>query len=103
MKESKFQAKLIIKLYKMFPGCVILKNDSSYQQGMLDLLILYNDQWAALEVKASASSDKQPNQDHFVKQFGKMSFSSYIHPDNEEEVLDALQQTFKPSRRARVS
>lgn len=103
MRENQFQAKLIIKLYEMFPGCVIYKTDTSYQQGMLDLLILHNDKWASLEVKKSASAGRQPNQDHFVHKLGKMSFAAYIYPENEEVVLDALQQAFKPSRRTRLS
>jgi hypothetical protein len=31
-----------------------------------------------------------------------MSFAAYIYPENEKEVLSALQQAFKPPRRARV-
>jgi hypothetical protein len=49
--ENKYQAKLIKKLKRLFPGCVVLKNDSAYIQGMLDLTVLYRDRWATLEVK----------------------------------------------------
>jgi hypothetical protein len=32
-----------------------------------------------------------------------MSFAAFIYPENEEDVLDALQQTFRPRRVSRVS
>lgn len=43
MLESQFQAKLIKELKKRFPGCIVMKSDSGYLQGIPDLLILYND------------------------------------------------------------
>jgi|SRR5215475_2642245 len=102
-RESKYQAKLIKKLKNLFPGCVVMKNDSGYQQGVLDLLLLYKDRWASLEVKSSMSSPSRPNQDHFVEQLDEMSFAAYIYPENEEEVLNALQQAFEPPRGTRIS
>jgi len=103
MTENKYQAKLIAKLSDMFPGCVIMKTDTGYQQGMPDLIILYKEYWASLEVKASATAPEQPNQSHYIERLGAMSFAAYIYPENEEEVLSALQQAFKPPRRARIS
>lgn len=50
-KENKFQADLIKELKQLFPGCMILKNDANYIQGIPDLTIFYNDRWAALECK----------------------------------------------------
>jgi hypothetical protein len=101
MLESQYQAKLINKIKKTWPGCIVLKNDSSYLQGIQDLLILYKDKWALLEVKASATAEKQPNQDYYVELANTMSFSAFIYPENELEVLYALQQTFQPRRKAR--
>ena len=103
MTESRFQSNLIKKLKNMFPGCVVLKQDSSYQQGIPDLLVLYGPKWASLEVKLEPMSSTQPNQDYYIEQLNEMSFAAYIYPDNEEEVLSALQQAFEPPRRARVS
>jgi len=94
MLESKYQTQLIKTLKKRFPGCVVMKNDAAYQQGFLDLTILYQNNWAALEVKASAKSALQPNQQYFVEQLDDMSFASIIYPENEEEVLNALQEAF---------
>jgi len=58
---------------------------------------------ASLEVKASAAAAKRPNQDHFVKRLREMSFAAYIYPENEEEVLRALEQAFEPPGRTRFS
>jgi hypothetical protein len=81
----------------MFPGCVILKNDSSYMQGILDRTILYGDRWAMLEVKRSANASNRPNQQYYVDKLNQMSFAAFISPENEEEILRGLQQTFDPT------
>ena len=96
MRESTYQARLIDILRDMFPGCMILKNDSGYLQGIPDLLILYRSSWAALEVKASINSPTQPNQEYYIEMLDTMSYASFISPENEEEVLYALQQTLRP-------
>lgn len=98
MLESKYQAGLIIRIRKRFPGCVILKLDTSYMQGVPDLLVLYGKAWAVLEVKTSVDSPEQPNQRYYVQQMDEMSFGAFIYPENEEEVLDALQQAFSGCR-----
>ena len=51
MLESKFQANLVAELKRRFPGCIVMKNDANYIQGIPDILILYNDMWASLECK----------------------------------------------------
>lgn len=96
MLESKFQANLIKEIKSMFPGCIVMKNDSSYIQGVPDLLILYKDKWASLECKKTANSRKQPNQEYYVDLMNEMSFSRFICPENREEILNELQQTFEP-------
>lgn len=94
MTEAAYQGKLIRKLKRMFPGCVVLKNDPGYQQGMLDLTLLFGSMWAMLEVKASAQARTRPNQGYYVEQLDNMSFAAFIYPENEEEVLIALQEAF---------
>lgn len=94
MTENAYQAKLIKKLKKTFDGCVVMKNDAALQQGILDLTILFKDKWASLEVKASADAVLQPNQEFFVRKLDNMSFAAIIYPENEAEVLGALQQAF---------
>lgn len=92
--ETAYQAKLIRKLQRMFPGCFILKNDPAENQGIPDLLILFGSRWAMLEVKLSASSPERPNQGYWVDQFNQMSFTSFIYPEIEERVLSDLQFSF---------
>lgn len=92
--ERDFQAKLIKELKAEFKGCMVMKLDSSYIQGIPDLLVLYNDKWAVLEVKRSSNAKHRPNQDHYVKHMDEMSFSRFIYPENKEEVLDELRQVF---------
>lgn len=98
MLETVYQARLIKKLRVMFPGCVILKNDSSYMQGVPDLIVLYGEHWAMLEVKAATKSSNRPNQEYYVKQLNRMSFAAFISPENEQEVLLALQLALQPDR-----
>ena len=95
MLESSFQAQLIKDLKKIFPGCIVTKNDSSYIQGIPDLTIFYKDKWATLECKQNARAKRQPNQEYYVGRMNEMSFSKFICPENKEEVLYELQQTFK--------
>lgn len=93
MLERDYQARLIRKLRRLFPGCIILKNDTDYLQGIPDLLILYGRNWAALEVKASEDAEEQPNQEYYIELMGEMSFAAFIYPEVEEEVLYALQRS----------
>lgn len=81
----------------------MLKNDSSYIQGIPDLIILFRDRWAMLEVKGSAKAPRQPNQEYYVRVLGEMSFAAFIYPENEEEVLRDLQQAFTSARHTRFS
>lgn len=94
MLENKFQANLIKKLKRLYPDCVIMKNDSSYMQGVPDLLVLNGNKWATLECKKSANARHQPNQDYYVGKMNEMSFSRFIFPENEQEVLDDLYHWF---------
>ena len=93
--ERDFQASLIKDLKAMFPGCIVMKNDSSYIQGIPDLLILYKNKWASLEVKKSSRATKRPNQEYYVGQMNEMSFSRFIYPENKEAVLNELYKTFE--------
>lgn len=102
-RESAYQAKLVAKLKNMFPDCFITRSDPAQNQGVPDILILFGDKWAMLEVKRSASEQVQPNQEYYVDKFNGWSFAAFIYPENEERVLNDLQSTFGYSRQTRVS
>ena len=94
-KETDFQGDLKKKLKSMFPGCIVTKLDSSDIQGIPDLLVLYKNKWATLECKKHAKAKTRPNQPYYVNKMNEMSFSRFIFPENEEEVLNELRKTFK--------
>lgn len=94
-RESKFQANLIKKIKELFPDCIVLKNDADYIQGMVDLLVLVGERWFSLECKREENAPHRPNQDYYVTKMNNMSYSRFVYPENEQEVLDELQQTFK--------
>lgn len=93
--ERDFQAQLIKEIKNRFPGCIVTKLDSSYIQGIPDLLILYKDKWATLECKKSQGASKRPNQEYYVGLMNEMSFSRFICPENKEVILNELQQSFE--------
>lgn len=103
MRESGFQARLIRTIKDRFPGCMVLKNDANYIQGIPDLTVFYNDRWAMLECKRSENENHQPNQDYYVERMDEMSFARFIFPENMEEVLDELERSWKASRATRLS
>ena len=94
MLENKFQANLVKELKRMFDGCIVMKNDASYIQGIPDLLVLYRNRWASLECKKSARAKRQPNQEYYVGRMNEMSFSRFISPENKDEVLEELYRYF---------
>lgn len=103
MLERDYQAHIIKVLRERFPGCMILKNDSSYLQGIPDLLILHMDRWAMLEIKSSPMFAYQPNQLYYIDLLNNMSFAAFIYPENEGLVLDDLQHAFSARRTSRLS
>lgn len=102
MLESQFQRELIKELKNRFPGCIVLKNDSSYIQGIPDLIFLWEDRWAAFEVKKSANASARPNQKFYVNKMNQMSLAYFIYPENKERVLNEIQRAFGVDRRTRI-
>lgn len=92
--ENDFQSKLIKKIKAMFPGCIVMKNDPNYIQGIPDLTILWKDKWALLECKKESDARRRPNQGYYIRLANESSFGRFIYPENEEEVLHDLQQAF---------
>lgn len=101
--ESDFQSNLITDLKTIFPGCIVLKNDSSYAPGIPDLSIFWKGKWAMLECKKSKSEQFRPGQEQYLRRTNEMSFGRVIYPENKQEVLDALQRSFGLTGTARVS
>ena len=102
MLENKFKTELVAEIEEMFPGCIVVHLDPNEIQGIPDLLVLYENKWAALEGKKSANAPHRPNQDYYVNLMNNMSFASFIYPENKEEVLYELQQAFRIRRPTRV-
>lgn len=102
-KEGPFQTALIKDIEALLPGSIVLKNDSSYRPGIPDLTVFFEDRWATLEVKKDKDADQQPNQDYYVELMNGMSYSSFVYPENKDEVLRGLQRALQPKRRTRVS
>ena len=111
MKESKFQKDLIREIKESFPGSIVLKNDPNYIQGIPDLTVLYKNRWATLECKKSAKAKHRPNQDLYVEKMNSMSYSTFIFPENKENVLkemeehfgkDEMERSHKATRKSRI-
>lgn len=98
MQENKFKQNLCRKLKQMFPGCLIDHTNPNERQGAPDILIRYKNKWASLEGKKSYEAYLKdidhPNQGYYVELENGMSFSRYIYPENEKEVLDELRTFF---------
>ena len=95
MQERDFQKDLIKEIKERFPGCIVLKNDPRYIQGIPDLTILYKDRWAMLECKNCKKAKHRPNQDLRIEKLNEMSFSSFVYPENKEVVLDEMERSLK--------
>lgn len=94
MRENAFQASLIRTIKNLLPGCIVLKLDPNYLQGIPDILILHGITWAALEAKRSEDAPHRPNQDYYVNKMSGMSFSAFVYPENVQQVLSDMVNWF---------
>ena len=92
--ERDFQKSFIKKVKTLFKGCIVLKNDSGYLQGIPDWIVLFKDKWALLEMKKSSKANKQPNQEYYVELADKMSFARFVYPENSDSVIEELTNFF---------
>lgn len=92
--ESNFKTHLKHRLEKTFEGCIVTYLDPNDIQGIPDMLILYGPKWATLEGKKNSNARIRPNQPYYVDLMNDMSFSAFIFPENEDEVLEELYQFF---------
>jgi hypothetical protein len=93
--ESAYKTGLCHRIRERIPGSLVLRLDPSDQQGIPDILVLFNDRWGTLEGKRDAKAPYQPNQPYFVELMNEMSFSAFIYPEIEEEVLHALESALR--------
>lgn len=106
MKETQFQKDLKDDIHEKLPGSIVLKMDPSdpfNPQGIPDLLVLYKNKWASLEVKKSKTASKRPNQSYYVNKMNEMSYAAFVSPENKKEVLDDLERVFKSRRSTRTA
>lgn len=97
--EGSYQRDLKKRIEETFPGCLVLKNDPTYIQGIPDLTVVYGKKYALLEVKKSKNEPKQPNQQTYVDKVNDMgSYASFIFPENEEVIIDELKNFFEPQQ-----
>lgn len=101
-RESIFEKNLVQTILEMFPGSYVLKMFPGYIQGFPDRLIIYQDHWAALEVKRTKFSSHQPNQDYYIDTLNRMSYARFVYPENKEDVLHEIQRAFRINRTARL-
>lgn len=93
--ERDFQRDLVNRLRKAYRGFILVaKTDAGAVQGMPDLIVLCGSQYALLEVKRSGTASKRPNQGYYIDHFGKDTFTSFIYPENEEEVVWGMCEFF---------
>lgn len=100
MLESKFQNQILKPAIKeMLPGCVIMKNDENTVQGIPDLLVLYENKYAMIECKRSATASFRPNQKFYLDKFANWGTLSLVaYPENLDEVLDQIGAYFHASK-----
>lgn len=98
-KERDYQMYLVQEIYRRLPGkrlrdIIVTINDPNQTQGIPDITVQYQPtgRYAMLEAKLSEKSKHQPNQDWYIDHWGQTIFTAFIYPENEEEVLSALQQ-----------
>lgn len=94
MRESAFQGSLIRTIKNLLPGCIVLKLDPNYIQGIPDLLVLHGITWVALEIKKSENASHRPNQEFYINKMSKMSYATFVYPENVQQVLEDMVEWF---------
>lgn len=104
MLESVFKKKLITKIEQtLFPGSLVLRLDTNFIQGIPDHIILYEDMWAAFDAKRNQFAPVRPNQPYYIDLLNKMSYASFVYPENEEKFIHEIQRSFRSNRSTRIS
>lgn len=72
-----------------------MKTDPNQIQGIPDLIVIYKNKYALLEVKRSTKAPRQPNQGIYVDKYRQWTFASFISPENKRSVLDGMEQALR--------
>lgn len=59
--------------------------------------------WVLLEAKTSATATRQPNQEFYIQKLDELCCASFIYPENEEAVLNAIEQEFQAHWASRLT
>ena len=95
MKESEFQKKFLDKVKELVPGCIALKNDARYIQGIYDWTVQRGSKAAALEIKIAKDANHQPNQDYYINKITEQGgYGRFVYPENQNKVLEELVEYF---------
>lgn len=93
--ESDFQYEFQNEVLAEYPDALILKLDNKYTQGVPDRLFLNWDRWATLEFKRDRLAKVQPNQPYYVELMNRMSYSSFVSPEDAEVKLRELKRALR--------
>lgn len=94
MNETKYRSQLENEIRLLLPDCFIMRNDPKIIQGIPDIIVLNGRCWAMLEIKVSEDAPVQANQPYYIELFGQMSFSAFIYPENQWEILTEMVRYF---------
>lgn len=108
MLESQYKPQLMTRItirLSRFGEVRFQHNDPNApaSQGIPDLTVFVGPVWMLLETKRSEKSKKRPNQDYWIEYWSGTTFCSVIFPENEEEVLDAMERSLEARGQACLS
>ena len=90
-REAIYQRDVKRRVHDMFGVNIkyMYKSSPYAPQGWPDLTIVFkNGRNAYLEIKRDKNANKQPNQEHYVRELNKMGlFAAIVYPENEEQVM----------------
>lgn len=98
--EAAVQARFVKRLRKTFgEDVIILKNDTGFLQGIMDLTVILPGFIAFIEVKPYVGAPYEPNQEYYLDLVDRLGFfSCTLWPENEEEVFDVIQRASRVGR-----
>lgn len=96
MNESQFRTNFIKKLKKISPEIFVEFADPGRVNGIPDLIIFFKNKHARIETKKSKNASKRQHQEYYINLFNSYGvYSTFLSPENEEEVLNELRRYFE--------